>query len=40
MCLTYFVLLHIPNLNIELVQNVPDDGSMRSETCRAKLSAD
>ena len=28
------------SLRIELVQNAPDDGPMRSETCRANLSAE
>ena len=31
---TYY---HIPNLEIQLVQNAPDDGPLQSETCRAKL---
>ena len=34
---TYFILLHIPNLHIQLVQNAPDDGPVRSETCRANI---
>jgi hypothetical protein len=37
---TYFILHHIPNLHIQLVQNAPDDGPVRSETCRANVSAD
>ena len=28
------------SLRIQLVQNAPDDGPMRSETCRANLSAE
>ena len=28
------------SLPIQLVQNAPDDGQMRSETCRANLSAE
>ena len=31
---------HIPNLQIQLVRNAPDDGPMRSETCRANISAE
>ena len=31
---------HIPNLQMQLVQNAPDDGPVRSETCRANLSAE
>ena len=27
-------------LRIQLVQNAPDDGPMRSETCRANISAE
>ena len=34
---TYFILQHIPNLHIQLVQNAPDDGPVRSETCRANI---
>ena len=34
---TYFMLQHIPNLQIQLVQNAPDDGPVRSETCRANI---
>ena len=34
---TYFILQHIPNLHIQLVQNAPEDGPVRSETCRAKV---
>ena len=30
----------IPNLHIQLVQNAPDDGPVRSETCRANISAE
>ena len=30
---TYY---HIPNLLIQLVKNAPEDGLVRSETCRAK----
>ena len=33
----YFILQHMSNLQIELVQNTPDDGPMRSETCRANI---
>ena len=28
------------SLRIQLVQNAPDDGPMRSETCRANISAE
>ena len=28
------------SLQVQLVQNVPDDGPMRSETCRANISAE
>ena len=28
------------SLRIQLVQNAPDDGPVRSETCRANISAD
>ena len=28
------------NLRIQLVQNAPDDGPMRSETCRSNISAE
>ena len=28
------------NPQIQLVQNAPDDGPMRSETCRANISAE
>ena len=28
------------SLRIQPVQNTPDDGPMRSETCRANISAD
>ena len=28
------------NLRIQLVQNAPDDGPVRSETCRANISAE
>ena len=28
------------SLRIQLVQNTPDDGPMRSETCRANISAE
>ena len=31
---------HIPNLQIQLVQNAADAGPVRSETCRANLSAE
>ena len=34
---TYY---HIPNLQIQLVQNAPEDGPVRSETCRANISAE
>ena len=35
-----YAYYHIPNLQIQLVQNAPDDGPMMSETCRADISAD
>ena len=35
----YKLYYHIPNQQIELVQNAPDDGPVRSETCRANISA-
>ena len=28
-----FAYYHIQNLQIQLVQNAPDDGTVRSETC-------
>ena len=28
------------SVHMQLVQNAPDDGPMRSETCRANISAD
>ena len=31
---------HITNPRIQLVKNAPDDGPMRSETCRANISAE
>ena len=31
------VLQHKPNLQIQLVQNAPDDGPVRSETCGANI---
>ena len=34
---TYFILQHIPNLHIQLVKNAPDDGPVRTETCRANI---
>ena len=34
----YAQYYHIPNLRIQLVKNAPDDGSVRSETCRANIS--
>ena len=34
---TSFILQHIPNLQIQLVQNAPDDGPVRSETCRVNI---
>ena len=34
-----YAYYHIPNLRIQLVQNASDDGPMRSETCRANISA-
>ena len=34
---TYFILQYIPNLQIQLVRNAPDDGPVRSETCRANI---
>ena len=34
------VLQHIPNLHIQLVKNAPEDGPLRSETCRANISAE
>ena len=35
----YFIYAyyHIPNLHIELVKNAPEDGPVRSETCRANI---
>ena len=36
----YYAYYHIPNLRIQFVQNAPDDGPMRSETCRANISAE
>ena len=36
----YFILQHIPNLRIQLVENAPDDGPVRLETCRADISAE
>ena len=30
----------IPNLRIQLVKNAPDGGPVRSETCRANISAE
>ena len=35
-----YAYYHVPNLHIQLVQNAPDDGPMRSETCRANISAE
>ena len=35
-----YAYYHIPNQHIQLVQNAPDDGPMRSETCRANISAE
>ena len=35
-----YAYYHIPNLRIQLVQNAPDDGPVRSETCRANISAE
>ena len=32
-----YAYYHIPNLHIQLVQNAPDDGPVRSETCRANI---
>ena len=37
---TYFILQHIPDLRIQLVKDAPDDGPMRSETCRANISVE
>ena len=34
----WYEYYHIPNPQIQLVQNAPDDGPMRSETCRANIS--
>ena len=34
---TYFILQHIPNLHIQLVKNAPEDGPVRSVTCRANI---
>ena len=36
----YLLLKHIPNQHIQLVRNAPDDGPMRSETCRTNISAE
>ena len=36
-CAVIRVLLDIPNLQIQLVQNAPDDGPVRSETCRTNI---
>ena len=33
----YYAYYHITNLHIQLVQNAPDDGLVRSETCRANI---
>ena len=35
LCITEYT-----KLRIQLVQNAPDDGPMRSETCRANLGAE
>ena len=32
-----YAYYHIPNLRIQLVQNAPEDGPVRSETCRANI---
>ena len=34
-CVEYYAYYHIPNKRIQLVRNAPDDGPLRSETCRA-----
>ena len=31
---------HIPHLRIQLVKDAPDDGPVRSETCRTNISAE
>ena len=36
----YSAYYHIPNLRIQLVQDAPDDGPVKSETCRANVSAE
>ena len=36
-CRVVRVLQHIPNLRIQLVQNAPDDGPVRPETCRVNI---
>ena len=33
-----YAYYHITNLRIQLVQEAPDDGPMRSETCRTNIS--
>ena len=35
-----YAYYHIPKLRIQLVQNAPDDGPVRSETCRANISSE
>ena len=36
-CRVVRILQHIPNLHIQFVKNAPEDGSVRSETCRANM---